>query len=67
MNKKVFSMSGPNKYAPFADWIEVRQQGRDRFSVRYGAQVDEGLTYADACAKLGEAIMHDATCEGKIT
>lgn len=46
--------------------IELLQHGRDRFSVRYGKQHDGFLNYADAAAKLGEAIMHALACEGKI-
>lgn len=46
--------------------IELRQQGRNTFSVRYGLQMDTGLTYDRAAAALGEAIMHDACCEGAI-
>lgn len=36
-----------------------------RFRVTYGKQVDDRLDYADAAAKLGEAIMHCAACDGK--
>lgn len=34
------------------------------FRVTYGLQVDSFLTYAEACAKLGQAILHHACCEG---
>lgn len=43
--------------------IELRQVGKDNFTVRYGLQVDTGLDYARAAAKLGEAIMHHLACE----
>lgn len=37
-----------------------------RFTVIYGQEVREGLTYEQAGAKLGLAIMHAAACEGKL-
>jgi hypothetical protein len=46
--------------------IELSQQGVDRFTVMYGQQIDNRLTYRDACAKLGEAILHALACEGKV-
>jgi len=36
-----------------------------RFRVTYGLQVYDRLDYANAAAKLGEAIMHSAACSGK--
>ena len=36
------------------------------FAVQYGHQLDERLTYAEACAKLGEAILHHLSCEGLV-
>lgn len=36
---------------------------RNSYAVQYGKQLDERLYYADACAKLGEAIMHDLACQ----
>jgi hypothetical protein len=51
----------PGTYA-----IELTQQRRDQFTVQYGRQFDHGLTYAQAAAKLGEAIMHALACEGKL-
>lgn len=44
--------------------IELRQQGRNRFSVRYGLQLKTGLSYAKAARELGECIMHMQACEG---
>lgn len=44
--------------------LRQRQSGRRLFDVVYGLQVDSKLTYADACAKLGEAILHDLCCDG---
>lgn len=36
------------------------------FAVQYGKQLDESLTYAEACAKLGQAILHHLSCEGLV-
>ena len=46
--------------------IQLIQNGVDRFTVKYGAQVDSDLTYAQAAAKYGEAVMHALACEGKL-
>ena len=46
--------------------IELRQAGRDNFTVVYGKQVDAHLMYGQACAKLGQAIMHRLSCDGKV-
>lgn len=46
--------------------ISLVQVGKDNFVVRYGLQVDERLTYGQACAKLGQALMHNWACEGKL-
>jgi len=46
--------------------IELRQKTRKSFTVIYGLHVDEGLDYAGAAAKLGEAIMLSLSCEGKL-
>ena len=44
--------------------IELRQAGKDNFTVRYGLQTDQDLNYGQAAAKLGQAIMHHLACEG---
>jgi len=46
--------------------ITLTQQGVDSFTVTYGLQIDTGLNYANAAAKLGEAIMHKAACNGTL-
>lgn len=46
--------------------IRLTQTGVDRFSVDYGADQRAGLSYGDAAAKLGQAIMHALACEGKL-
>lgn len=67
MNKLCFSAGGRNPFeaAPCGSHlIELRQHGRDNFSVRYGWQLKTGLTYADAVAELGGCIMHMQACDG---
>lgn len=44
--------------------IRLIQTGVDRFTVQYWKQIDKELTYAQAAAKYGEAIMHALACEG---
>lgn len=46
--------------------IRLVQSGPDDFTVVYGKQVDAHLPYAEAAAKLGEAIMHALALEGKV-
>jgi hypothetical protein len=63
----------PNKLAhEFKDFMTpwgpttLTQQGKDKFTVTYGKQVDRGLTYPEACYKLGQAQMHWLACQGKL-
>lgn len=42
------------------------QTGFDKFAVRYGLQLKEGLSYAEAAAELGACIMHALACEGRL-
>lgn len=46
--------------------ITLIQTGVDRFTVAYWKETNGGLTYAEACAKLGQAIMHALACDGKL-
>lgn len=46
--------------------IKLEQRTNKLFRVTYGLQVDDDLTYSQACEKLGEAILHDAACEGRL-
>lgn len=68
-NSLCFATGGPN---PFKDaprgsqMIELRQQGRNRFSVRYGLALYGHLDYGEAAAELGRCIMHAAACDGKL-
>lgn len=46
--------------------IRLYQDGRDNFAVQYGQQLDERLSYGQATAKLGQAIMHALACAGEL-
>lgn len=46
--------------------IELSQQGKNRFTVTYGVQVEDNLTYSQACHYYGRALLHALACEGKI-
>ena len=68
-NTICFSVGGRNPFkgAPRgSSMIELRQQGRDRFSVRYGLQLKTGLDYTGAALELGECIMHMQACDGML-
>ena len=54
----------PETALPFG--IRLIQSGLDRFSVVYGAQCRDNLTYADAAHELGGCIFHALACEGAI-
>ncbi len=61
-NKVVLSYGEPFMGQPAT--VVMRQQGRDRFSVQYGLQVDANLDYSRAALKFGAGCMHFAACEG---
>lgn len=46
--------------------IKLQQHGRDSFRVTYGQQVNDRLTYSEAAAELGAAIMHRLACESQL-
>jgi 16S rRNA A1518/A1519 N6-dimethyltransferase RsmA/KsgA/DIM1 with predicted DNA glycosylase/AP lyase activity len=46
--------------------ISLSQKGRDNFTVVYGKQVAERLTYAQAAEEYGRSIMHALACDGKL-
>ena len=50
---------------PIALGVTPRRQ-YDRFTVVYGMQHEGGLSYSEACNKLGQAIMHALTCSGAL-
>ena len=68
--KTVFEFGGPNPYSELGpvSLIHLRQsdaEGR-RFSLQYGIQIQQKLTYSLACKALGQALMHHLACEGKL-
>lgn len=68
-NTLCFATGGDNYFngaPPRSQMIELRQQGRDRFSVRYGLQLKERLTYGEAALELGACIMHMRACDGAL-
>ena len=63
----VFTHGGYNPWNCKAKALIEMRQSEDKkalFTVIYGAQYDENLTYARAAKKLGEALMHHLACEG---
>jgi hypothetical protein len=66
--KTIFECGGPNRFkgAKTKSLIQVDQQtsGRKLFTLTYGLERKEGLTYAQACAAIGQAILHWQCCEG---
>ena len=46
--------------------LQLEQRGKDSFRVTYGREVQDGLSYAYAARRYGEAIMHWLACEGKL-
>jgi hypothetical protein len=53
-----------------AEWnitLEQQASGRSRdFTVTYGSQVKDHLTYAQAARELGSCLMHALSCEGQV-
>jgi len=48
-----------------ADIIVSQYQNKSGlFCVAYGLQVDDNLTYSQACKSIGEALLHHLACEG---
>jgi hypothetical protein len=47
-------------------WPISVEATRNGFRVMYGAQLSSGLTYDQACRKLGEAIMHALYCDAAL-
>tara|TARA_R110002020_G_scaffold55477_2_gene153851 strand:- start:386 stop:613 length:228 start_codon:yes stop_codon:yes gene_type:complete len=46
--------------------VSLQQRASNSFAVRYGKQVDAGLDYAEACSKLGQALLHQLSCNGQL-
>lgn len=46
--------------------ISLIQTGRNNFTVTYWKDVNDKLTYNQACDKLGQCILHALACESKL-
>lgn len=46
--------------------VRLIQTGKDRFTVVYGKQVKQGLSYGEAAAEYGACIMHSLACDGML-
>ncbi|QMI49906.1 hypothetical protein [Burkholderia sp. MBR-1] len=46
--------------------LDQRTNKAGRFRVTYGLEVEDKLTYADACWALDAALMHSLTCDGAL-
>jgi len=46
--------------------IKLEQTGLDSFTVTYGLQVKDHLTYSQAAKELGSCIMHALACDSKL-
>lgn len=43
-----------------------KRDNKEVFRVIYGLQKSGDLTYAEACKELGECLMHQLACDGKL-
>lgn len=55
-----------NTGCPIRLFRNARKHVEDRYTVQYGLQVRENLSYGEACDELGQAIMHTLCSEGKM-
>lgn len=46
--------------------VTLQQRSQNSFLVRYGREIYAGLSYAEACSRLGSALMHQSACEGQL-
>ena len=46
--------------------VEQAETRKALFTVTYGLQVKQNLTYAEAARELGECIFHALACDGKL-
>jgi hypothetical protein len=44
--------------------VTLSQQGTNRFTVTYGAEVRDRLDYSRAAAEFGNCVMHALACNG---
>jgi hypothetical protein len=67
---KCFDCGGANPFTQATTkeliTLEQHQTKAALFRVTYGLQVEDNLTYTQACAKLGGAIMHWLACDGSL-
>jgi len=67
-NKPVGRLRECARYSAPDDVIQIVlfQRKRDCFAVQYGMQVDDELSYEQACTKLGQALLHSLSCAGAV-
>ena len=46
--------------------VRLYRTGKGRFTVEYGKQVTERLSYGAAAAELGQCLMHALACAGRL-
>lgn len=46
--------------------VTLSQSAPDNFTVSYGMQIKEGLTYAEAALEYGACVMHALACTGRL-
>ena len=46
--------------------VTLVQQGKDKFAVIYGLQVNDSMDYTEAAEEYGACIFHALTCAGKL-
>lgn len=44
--------------------VEIFQLNQQQFAVRYGLQLNQELSYAEAASIFGRCVLHSLTCEG---
>jgi len=60
--KVLFSI--PATTTPFG--ITLSQKSHKNFTVKYGKQVKNNLSYSDAAKEFGLALLHSLNCDGKL-
>lgn len=46
--------------------VSLSQQGRDRFTVKYGLQIKNDLSYAAAATEFGCCVFHALACNSQL-
>jgi len=66
--KTIFEWGGRNPFAgakvPLLVTVEQSENWEHLFRVTYGLQRKPDLTYNQACAEIGSAILHALCCDG---